>query len=519
VCSAGEQPPRGDPWWPACPSRRSRSKLGRGPSPPPSEGQRGGVRSSSSPGRAPGTRPAHGGLRAARRGLGAGARLRRLPPGPEPRPLERPRGLRAAPRPAGGRLRARRPGGARAGRHPGAPLGTADPRPRHLPRPGALLARPLREGERAALAVPHAHHAGALGGADLGAALPDGAVAVGAALPRARGAPQAADRLGQAGAHPVGSMAAGSADRRGRGQQLRGSGTARRGAPAHGRGHPPPARRAPVRPAAAADPAHDRAPARGGRTPADAGAAPGRHRYPLAPPRRPGLVWRWRSPGRGVLRHGPLAPPRPAGRAAPLGAGARPARGVPPAGVPVHGSGRPTRRDPLVVRPALGGRGHLRGGETAPRRGDAAPVVGPGHRAHHAGPAGALLPSGTVGGRAAPRLRHPTACRDVVRQAHRDLQRCAGRGAPGDLGRSGFVCVRTRRRGDESAASGARPPNGSRLLRSATGKVELREAPATPDPGGTAFRPRIRRSARGVPMPNASPAQAIGGRHAWILGA
>ena len=111
------------------------------------------------------------------------------------------------------------------------------------------------------------------------------------------------------------------------------------------------------------------------------------------------------------------------------------------------------------------GPGHCPG-PPAPRRGDAAPVVGPGHRAHHAGAAGAVLPRGAVGRRAAPRLRHPAARRDMVRQAHRDVQRCSGGGAPGDLGRSGFARVRVGRRGGESATRGARPSDGPRLLRS-----------------------------------------------------
>jgi hypothetical protein len=94
-------------------------------------------------------------------------------------------------------------------------------------------------------------------------------------------------------------------------------------------------------------------------------------------------------------------PGGPAGRAAPLGAGARPARGVPAPGVPLHGPRCRSHRDPVLVRPALGDGGDLRRGAPAPRRGDAAAVVGPRRRAHHAGPAGPLLPRHTMGRRAA----------------------------------------------------------------------------------------------------------------------
>jgi hypothetical protein len=97
-----------------------------------------------------------------------------------------------------------------------------------------------------------------------------------------------------------------------------------------------------------------------------------------------------------------------------------------------------------------------------------APVVGPGHRPHHAGAAGALLPGGPVGRRAAPQPRRPAARRGVVRQAGGDLQRRAGRGAPGDLGPRGFARVRGRRRGGESAARRARATDGPRLLRGLT---------------------------------------------------
>ncbi len=151
-------------------------------------------------------------------------------------------------------------------------------------------------------------------------------------------------------------------------------GTARRGAPARGRGHPAPARRALVRPAASTDATHDRAPARGGRAPPDPHGAPGRLPHPLAPSRRRGLVRRRGPPRRGVLGHRPVAPPRPASRAAALGPGARPARGVPAAGIPLHRPWSRTGRDSGVVRPALGDGGDVRRGAPASRDRDAAAV-------------------------------------------------------------------------------------------------------------------------------------------------
>src|SRR4051794_20379833 len=86
-----------------------------------------------------------------------------------------------------------------------------------------------------------------------------------------------------------------------------------------------------------------------------------------------------------------------AGRADPLGPGARSRGQVQAAGLPVHRRDGRSDADPAVVRPALAPRGHLRGRTPAPRRRDAAAVVGQGDHAHHAGAAGALLAGRPLG--------------------------------------------------------------------------------------------------------------------------
>ena len=86
-----------------------------------------------------------------------------------------------------------------------------------------------------------------------------------------------------------------------------------------------------------------------------------------------------------------------AGRADPLGPGARSRGQVQAAGLPVHRRDGRSDADPAVVRPALAPRGHLRGRTPAPRRRDAAAVVGRGDHAHHAGAAGALLAGRPLG--------------------------------------------------------------------------------------------------------------------------
>jgi DDE superfamily endonuclease len=95
------------------------------------------------------------------------------------------------------------------------------------------------------------------------------------------------------------------------------------------RGRAAPARCPPVRPAAAAHAAHDRPPARRRRPAALPGTARRPARHGVAPARTRRLVRRPPPPcGRTGHGHRRLAPHRPAGRAAALGAGPRPGRAV-----------------------------------------------------------------------------------------------------------------------------------------------------------------------------------------------
>ncbi|CAA9525790.1 MAG: hypothetical protein AVDCRST_MAG13-3718, partial [uncultured Solirubrobacteraceae bacterium] len=305
------------------------------------------------------------------------AAVHQLPSHAEPRRVERAGSRACAAGPAAGRLRAEGAGDPRCRRHHRAPARQADRRQRRLPRPRALVEGPLREGERPALAQPDAAGPHTLGGTGLGAAVPDRARTLGTPLPRARPAPQEADRLG-APTGPAGpALDAGAAACAGGRQRLRRPRTPGRPRPPRGDlRHPSPPRCRPLRAGAAA-------PARGGRSSADQGGAPA---DPVRGPRRrghavaagggAGLVRRRRA-GRGdPLRHRRLAPCRAAGRADPLGAAARPRPPVRPAGPAVHRPGPGSRADRPLVRPALAAGGHLPGGARPPRGRDPAPMVG-----------------------------------------------------------------------------------------------------------------------------------------------
>src|SRR3954454_5060055 len=161
--------------------------------------------------------------------------------------------------------------------------------------------------------------------------------------------------------------------------------------------HPSAPRRQSLRAGAAAAAGPDRPAAAQGRTGAEARAAPRPRRHALAGGRRAGLVRRGRGRGRHRLGRRRRVPGRPAGRADPLGPGARSRGQVQAAGLPVHRRDGRSDADPAVVRPALAPRGHLRGRTPAPRRRDAAAVVGQGDHAHHAGAAGALLAGRPLG--------------------------------------------------------------------------------------------------------------------------
>src|SRR5918997_5705706 len=131
----------------------------------------------------------------------------------------------------------------------------------------------------------------------------------------------------------------------------------------------------------------------------------------------------------------------------------------------VHRPGRRARRHPRLVRAPLGDRDHIPRGPAAPRRGDAAPVVRPGHRAHHARAARPLLPRDPVGARATPLARAAAAFdRRLVREGARHVRRRARQRAPRALSRGGFAHVPATVRPRRSAAPAAQAPDGARLL-------------------------------------------------------
>jgi hypothetical protein len=103
------------------------------------------------------------------------------------------------------------------------------------------------------------------------------------------------------------------------------------------------------------------------------------------------LVRRGRPGGRDLFCYRGLAPRRLAGSTDPLGAAARSAKPLRPAGPALHRSRPRAAADRPLVRPALAGRGHLPRGARPSRRRDPAPVVGSGDRARHALSAGAVL--------------------------------------------------------------------------------------------------------------------------------
>ena len=122
-------------------------------------------------------------------------------------------------------------------------------------------------------------------------------------------------------------------------------------------------------------------------------------RPPLKGPRRPplktlldqrrgGLVRRHHPHGGTHLPDGGLVPLRQASSAHLLGAGPRPPGHLRPPGFALHRPGGGPDPDPGMVRPALATGSYFPGGADPPGCGDPAPMVGPGHRPHHAHPAG-----------------------------------------------------------------------------------------------------------------------------------
>src|SRR3954464_908159 len=150
------------------------------------------------------------------------------------------------------------------------------------------------------------------------------------------------------------------------------------------------------------------------------GGARGRPGDPLAAGHGRGLVRPDRAADRARLGHGALASPGQAGPG-PLALGPRCRRRIRAAGLRVHRPGRRSARRAALVRAALVGRGDVRRGAPTPRGGDAAAVVGPGDRAHHAGAARPVLAGDALGRgrrRSAPRCR-------LVPQTPAHLQRRA----------------------------------------------------------------------------------------------
>src|SRR6476659_8855521 len=173
-------------------------------------------------------------------------------------------------------------------------------------------------------------------------------------------------------------------------------------------------------------------------------------RHALGGGRRAGLVRGGRTRRRGLLRHRRVAPRRLAGRADPLGAAARPPAPLRPAGPALHRPGSRSAAGRALVRPALAGGGHLPRGARPPRRRDAAAVVEPRHRAHHALPARPVLDRDAA--RRASRPPRPVSGphRCLVPQTAADLRRHPRRRPAAVLARAGFAPVSATGRGEKT---------------------------------------------------------------------
>ena len=124
----------------------------------------------------------------------------------------------------------------------------------------------------------------------------------------------------------------------------------------------------------------------------------------------------------------------------------------------VHRPGRRSARRAALVRTTLVGRGDVRRGAPAPRDGDAASVVGSGHRSHDAGAARLALAGDALGRGDAQRC--PASERRLVSQAPAHLQRRARRRALPPLDLDDFPHLTEPRRGRQNppcVAGAARP--------------------------------------------------------------
>src|SRR4029453_13668574 len=90
---------------------------------------------------------------------------------------------------------------------------------------------------------------------------------------------------------------------------------------------------------------------------------------------------------------------------------------------PVHRPGRRPGGRPALVRPSLARRNHLRGSPPAPRPGNPAAMVGPGHPAHNTGAARLVLARDALGNADRSHAAPPARVRPLVPEKPAPLPR------------------------------------------------------------------------------------------------